>query len=262
MDLVDVQVAGPDGSVLATARHAVPFTIGRGSNATIRFDTDREDISRIHVEIRSDGGRLIAFDRSRNGTLHRGRRMDPAQPVTLADSDTLAIAEFQVRLTKAPSLAAVPVAYVAKVRTRASHEHPFNLGPTMLAIYDKGGAVSAAAIQPTDPEAAAQGYRAAGQSPLAIIWAAGGRPSALIAPEIGNLKVALNRAPQRPGTIALTALDVLKIADMRIEILEPGQRAIECVNAECQLLNPYDPDVNCRWCGFKLQEGVTRLGAR
>jgi hypothetical protein len=262
MDMVDVQVSGPDGGLLASARHAVPFTIGRGSNATIRFDTDREDISRIHVEVRSEGGRLVAYDRSRNGTIHRGKRMDPTAPAALADVDTLSIAEFQVKLTKAPSLAAVPVSFVAKVRTRAAHDHPFSLGPTMLAIVDKGGSVAGAAIQPTDAESAAQGYRAAGQTPLAMVWAAGGAAHILITPEIGALKVAINRAPQRPGTMTLAPLDVVRIADLRIEIHEPGKKAIECVNAECQLLNPYDPDVNCRWCGFKLQEGVTRIGAR
>ena len=46
--------------------------------------------------------------------------------------------------------------------------------------------------------------------------------------------------------------DVVEIDTDRFEVVGPGHKHVVCGNAACHLLNPYNFEANCRWCGHHL----------
>lgn len=85
---VHVLSGGPAGSTFSCGPE--PVTIGRGAEATIRFDAERDlTVSARHALLYLDGGRWWIRDlESRNGTFVNGRRI--VAPVALADGDRIA----------------------------------------------------------------------------------------------------------------------------------------------------------------------------
>jgi DNA-binding winged helix-turn-helix (wHTH) protein len=62
--------------------------LGRGSEAAVRIDLGR--VSRLHARIVVEGGRAVLEDLgSKNGTFHRGRRLEA--PAELADGDEIGV---------------------------------------------------------------------------------------------------------------------------------------------------------------------------
>ena len=68
-----------------------------------------------------------------------------------------------------------------------------------------------------------------------------------------------NRVPISEYQAELEPLDLIEIGKVRIELSRPGQQYQVCINPACERLNPYNPHVNCRHCGTKLQEARTRV---
>ncbi|WP_163337204.1 FHA domain-containing protein [Desulfopila sp. IMCC35008] len=66
------------------------ISIGRHPDCHITFPPSLTTISRHHVEIRREGNRFIATDKSTNGTLVNGK---PIEEVVLRNGDVLTIAE-------------------------------------------------------------------------------------------------------------------------------------------------------------------------
>jgi hypothetical protein len=62
----------------------------------------------------------------------------------------------------------------------------------------------------------------------------------------------INKAPLQSTKVAFRGGDVIEIDRQRFEIHEPGANQLVCSNAACNLINPFQHEANCRWCGWHL----------
>lgn len=73
--------------------------------------------------------------------------------------------------------------------------------------------------------------------------------------------ITVNRKPASRPENTLQARDVVEIGNIRIEIYPPGEKSLKCSNPACQLLNPYIPHGNCKFCAFALIGAATRVAS-
>ena len=69
---------------------------------------------------------------------------------------------------------------------------------------------------------------------------------------VNHARIASSRRP-------LDHLDLITVAGHTITVWDAdgGGKGLRCPNTDCQLLNPYNPDENCAFCGAKLDAGQT-----
>lgn len=84
-----IHIDGPSKGVIQEFFEEL-ISIGRHPDCHITFPPSLTTISRLHVEIRREGNRFIASDKSTNGTLVNGK---PIEEVVLRNGDVLTIAE-------------------------------------------------------------------------------------------------------------------------------------------------------------------------
>jgi predicted component of type VI protein secretion system len=82
---------------------ASPFMIGRSEDCGLSVQDDQGAISRIHCELREQGGQLVLTDLSSNGTFvgSRSNRLVRGQPTPLPDSVILFVGGAQIEMKTA-----------------------------------------------------------------------------------------------------------------------------------------------------------------
>ncbi len=256
---VDIEAIADSGETLASGRYAVPVTIGRGDQANLRLPETLSQLSRIHLELTERGGRLHVTDTSTNGVSRDGNRLTRGEPLRIGDREDLELPGVRLNIQRVGGAPEADIHIVARVGSKPSRKVP--LGGEALVVFAQGTAGAALEKRPSgfslDDFAAEPG--SASKAVLAILNPEPGG-LALHLPRIDNPPdIRLNRAELTPGQHWMVPLDVLTIGGLRLEVHASGSRAIECVNARCRLLNAYRPEENCRWCGYKLIEGVSRM---
>ncbi|MFX4493833.1 FHA domain-containing protein, partial [Acinetobacter baumannii] len=75
-------------------------TIGRGSNADIQLTAENRAISRIHLEIAEERGKIVVYNRASNveATIFKGRPLTPNERLEIAPGDVLKIFETTITL--------------------------------------------------------------------------------------------------------------------------------------------------------------------
>jgi predicted component of type VI protein secretion system len=225
---------------------------------------DFEDVSREHALLAVAAGSLTVTDRSRNGTFVDGRRLAKDAPHALGERGTFrmggSLTVHVVLVPGADAGAGAASTFNAVLRVPGSRDHPLPLGPAMVILVADGGGVAAESVGTDDPARVLQRYRDAGRPPYAAFRATAPTEAEVMHADGSTLAMMVNRARLAPGQRArLINLDVVRLGDLRVDIRVRRERAIECINPECRLLNPYDPTKNCRWCGFRLHEGVSQI---
>jgi hypothetical protein len=260
MDEIDIEVRDDNDTVVVSGRFRLPVVLGRGDAAAVRFDTDRQVLSRRHAEIALTGGGLTVRDlNSQIGTRHHGRLLTPDHPVQLTPQDTIDIGRFNVRIRHVGAAAdAAKATLCALVSKGPGLEHHFDLGPTMLVLIETAGRVSAASVPTTHPDEARAACIANGQRLTACISARGTLAELTVLADAAGIAVTVNRGKPPGERVTLKPLDVVHIGKVRIEIHEPNDKFLQCKNGACQMLNPYVPTENCRWCGHALWEHYSR----
>jgi hypothetical protein len=260
MDEIDIEVRGEGDAILVSGRFRLPVVLGRGEAATVRFDADRQVLSRRHAEIALNGSVLTVRDlNSQIGTRYHGRLLAPDLPVQLNSQDTIEIGHFAIRIRHVGAAADTAKATLcALVSKGPGLEHHFDLGPTMLVLIETAGRVSAASVPTTHPDEARAACIANGQRLTACISARGKQAELTVMSDPAGVAVTVNRGKPQGERIALKPLDVVQIGKVRIEIHEPNDKFLQCKNGACQMLNPYVPTENCRWCGHALWEHYSR----
>ena len=256
---VDIEAVADSGATVASGRFALPVTVGRGDQASLRLPESLSQLSRVHLELNERGGRLHVTDTSSNGVTRGGSRLTRGEPVRIGDREELDLPGVRLTIQRVGATPEADIHIVARVGAKPSRKVP--LGGEALVVFAQGAAGAALEKRPSgftlDDFAAEPG--SAGKAVLAILSPEPGGVG-LTLPRIDNAPdIRLNRAALTPGQHWMVALDVLTIGGLRLEAHARGIRAIECVNGQCRLLNAYRPEENCRWCGYKLIEGVSRM---
>ena len=256
MDAIDVRIFD-GGQVTLEGRYTLPVTIGRSSECTIRVADPDGRISRFHATLTERVGALGLADTSLNGTQYRGRTLNKAE-ATIENVDEFTVQRYRVEVRRVQAAAAEPVIFHAVVHSR-SRELTYAIGPTSLVLLLEDQRGQVALVRPKEPAAILAAYAAEGREALAVIAAKDGFGIITTTPAALKRGLLINRGAPRGDTERLRVLDVVSIGHLRIEILEKDQRALKCKNHECELLNPYEADENCRFCGHRLVEAQTRV---
>ena len=255
MDAVDVRIFD-GGQVALEGRHVLPVTIGRSSQCDIEVANPDGRISRVHATLSERGGALVLADTSLNGTRYHGRILKNAE-ATIENVDEFFVQHYRVEVRRV-AVAAEPPAFYAVVHSR-SRELTYAVGPTSVALLLKEQRPQFELVRPKEPAAILAAYAAEGREALAIIAVKDGFGIIATTPAAKTRGLLINRGAPSGDIERLRVLDVVSIGHLRIEILEKDQRALKCKNQQCELLNPYEADENCRFCGHRLVEAQTRV---
>ena len=263
-DFIDVTVTR-DGREIAAGRYRLPVTFGRVVQNPIRIGVDPldESVSRTHAAVELTGGRLRLTDRSMNGTLYNGKMLKNGETADLRDNDGFQIRDYQIRVARAKRDPNIPVLFQARVSIRG---RPFKdeiaIGEMMLLCVriPKGLRLEPVPTGPTtNYQSLVARYRLNAETLFAAIIVIEEQGYFVRLASADDLQITRNRAPIVEEKTRLNSLDVIQIADVRIELHAPGQKSLKCINPKCELLHPHEPHGNCRWCGFKLVGAATIL---
>lgn len=280
---VVVVVEGPDGRELLRKRGRPPFSVGRGDRGVGgehgMVPNAPAAMSRVHLKLDLDpsGAAIVLHDLSSNGVSVNGRLLPQKGASRFAPGDLALFAGHTMRIELPQAAAPNPPAYGAPAGGLPGAEPQPALGAALFTASGQAGDAASVDLTRFSARARLDGAQAllsqkeADASPEALLaapgalyaltgpgpFAAGGARATVHVAADAPAPVTLNRLPLEPGPRALKAYDLVSVAGLEVGILPAGLRAIRCHNPECARLNPYDPTLNCQWCGFRLVEGMT-----
>lgn len=258
-DFVDVEMI-KDGN-RSQGRHKLPLKIGRGTGNSIRIGHEPNDqtVSRVHTVIELNDGRLQIIDRSTNGTLYNGRMMKTGEALAFNDGDSFEVRGHRFRVARAKRDPSIPVAFYAGI-VIGGEQKLFPIGETLLLCVKSSNGIRFEEAPMTSGTNFQDiiGRQRLGENLIAVIHAGGKLGIVKSAADSSSSIIVNNHTQVKSGMqVELRPLDVVNVGGVPVDILLPDMKASRCHNHTCQLLNPYDPHGNCRWCGHRLVEGVT-----
>jgi len=263
-DFVDVRVTRR-GKEISTGCYKLPVTIGRGEHNSVRIGHSPQDktVSRTHAVIQLAAERLQLVDKSANGTIHRGERIKQGHIVDLGAMDSFEIFEFRIDVATARHDASIPVMFEAHVLVDGYMKgKPFLIGEMLLLCFKTGRGYRFDQIpMRADFQAIFSHHRLDAEYVFAAIASEKGKGFLAVESIDNQPKITVNRRTVTEPMLPLHPRDVVEIEDIRIELYPPGEKSLKCSNPSCQLLNPYMPHGNCRFCSFGLLGAVTRLAS-
>jgi pSer/pThr/pTyr-binding forkhead associated (FHA) protein len=254
-------VTDQSGALVAGGVFTLPVILGRGRSADLRFDTERELISRAHAEISFDNGALTVTNLSQSLSTAAGSQTlkRPGERMPLKDRDTIRIGEFFVRVVReaSPDTNSPNREHFAIV-SQLGHPPNTIILENCIAIV-RGSPAESANDQFVVIDKQANTSSGCPKGTIAVLRSEAGVPTLDLVSAEDSQHLRLNGASIQSFHCRLEPLDTLSSGTLRIDILEAGNLALRCINPTCERLNPYRPDENCRWCGFKLSEGLSVL---
>lgn len=264
-DFVDVVVTR-DGQKVAGGRYKLPMTFGRMAQSSVRLGHSPPDktISRVHAQLEAGKDRLKLTDSSSNGTLYKGRLMKNGESVALADDDSFQVREYLIKVTRAKHDPTVRTTLEAHVFVRGlPSESPIPIGEMMALCVKTAKGIrfdQAPATADLNIQDIAVRYRLQGEELFAGLCSIHDVAYLLTSPDQQAVSIMRNRAPVTDSRTIVKNHDVIHFDDtIRIDLHAPGEHSLMCSNPKCELLNPYNPNINCRFCGFHLVSARTRL---
>lgn len=270
-----VIVEGPDGRVVARNLVRAPVSIGRGEQAPpelyghthLRVPDAPTVMSRMHVTLELDpaGTSLVLTAHGSNGVGLNGAQLPLRGAARFAPGDVALFAGYALKVEAsqaAPPPIAQPPQHAARHGTQAFGAALFS-GDRQEATLDLTRAQARARLAPgqAQPHLSEKSASASPadllSDPTALYVLSGEGGATLHVASTPPTPVMVNRSPVGPGPRPLEPFDLVSAGALEVGILPQGERAIRCHNVECRRLNPYDPRLNCRWCGFRLVDGVT-----
>lgn len=252
MPTVAIEVVDERSAATTRRSHGLPVRIGRGAACDIQLDPENRAISRLHVELVEEDGRVFLLNRAlnQNATRYQGRSLAANEKVPLEIGDSFRIFDFELTLLS-PARLMVLAARRSDLRPRG--EFPLAPGAAVLAVGDEAEMVADTVAD----LAAVDTSRLAGRL-AALFYYDGEEPTFAVLSNPNRTQVFLDRGFVQQDALYVQALDTIEIGDNRFEIHPVGQPAIVCETASCQVLNEYDRGENCRLCGARLF-GATRI---
>ncbi|MFT7027567.1 MAG: type VI secretion system protein ImpI/type VI secretion system protein, partial [Paracoccaceae bacterium] len=194
---------------------AAPFSIGRSDACGLSVQDEQGAISRVHCELREQGGKLVLTDLSSNGTFvqTRGNRLVHGQPTPLPDSVTIYVGGAQIDLQAAREGGALGGGFGGQSKSLGEDDlfgtpkenpggaDPFGLGGGRGAASDPfGGGGAADPIFDTPAKAPDATFDRHAPSNVGMHFSpSGGRPAAQSAPPARDPFASPAAAPKAPS---------------------------------------------------------------
>lgn len=263
-DFIDVKVTRR-GREVAEGCYKLPVTIGRGEHNSVRIGHSPQDmtISRTHAIVQRTAGQLQLVDKSANGTIYRGERVKQGKVIELGPTDTFEIFDFKVSIGRIKLDPSIPIIFEAHVLVDGYRKgKPFMIGEMLLLCFksNRGYRFDQVPMQ-ADLHTIFTRHRLDAEYPFAAIASEHGEGLLLTESVSHQPRITVNRKPVSQTKETLRERDVVEIGNIRIELYPPGEKSLKCSNPECQLLNPYIPYGNCKFCAFALIGAVTRVAS-
>ncbi|MEM9755313.1 MAG: hypothetical protein AAF914_04935 [Pseudomonadota bacterium] len=263
--------------LLHTTLVTLPATIGRygahdegrvtdAGHSDARFGAGMTTLSREHIEVVPEGsGTARVLDKSSNGVS----RLVPGEaPMFLGPNrseliEAGAVRQFETvglivevalpRPSHVPTTAQIFGTYVSSSTGKVKQ---IELTAEPFAIVEEGGGV-----QVYERRGSRVTNAAAGAEGPALIAMIGPDPSGsvvVIPGKQGAVEVNRRALPAREP-LGIGHLDTVIAGPMTLQVLARGAgQALICINPECMQMNEYTPGGNCRYCGWRLGDAVTR----
>lgn len=252
MQTIALEVTDSVHGILLRRSFPLPVSIGRGSNADIQLTAENRAISRIHLEIVDERGKIVVYNRASNveATVFKGRPLAPNERLELEPGDVLKIFETTITLLPSPQIG-ILFAQSADLKIIASE--PLVQGSGLLANERDGTLVIdvVADITKIGPDRLGTGL-------ATLFYYDGAEPTFAILANPSGHQVLLDKEIVAQPALYVHPEDTIEAGAYRFEIVAPGTANIVCENADCRVLNSCDRAEGCRRCGSLLY-GSTRL---
>jgi hypothetical protein len=220
-----------------------PVRIGRGVECQIRLDASNRAISRVHLEVIEEAGRVFVHNRGSNPGTTRldGRIVAPDEKLPVPEDGMLAISVLGdlIRIGRAGPL---EVEAVLPGGARLGREA---LEPGRAVVLR---AASSPVFASVDPAAWTRDEQSGGEIALFLDE---GQPALVVLIRPKSDAVAIDRGEVAAPTAYLRPLETVRFAGYGLRLLEKGQAVMECTKAECGCLNAAEV-TTCRACGADL----------
>ncbi len=233
-----------------------PAQIGRetdGSMHVVLYDEapDKPAISRHHATIeRRPGDQYVLINKSPNGTLVNGRRIDSQPQPLLLGASQIKIENYRLTLTRHAGIELVDL--LDTHRPSRNEKRPLLAG-TEIAIGEIEGECLIIPGECLDMPQSSSYVNLI----VRLKWSAQDWIASLVKPRPG---VKLNNKPAPAGWFPVVANDVIIVGERRFALISYGHAPVLCGNPACKLLTPAGYSQACRFCNTKLElDGRTML---
>lgn len=252
MQTIALDVTDSVHGILFRRSFSLPVTIGRGSNANIQLTAENRAISRIHLEIVEERGKIVVYNRASNveATIFKGRPLTPNERLEIAPGDVLKIFETTITLLPAAKIGVI-FAHSADLKVIATE--PLVAGAGLLATE-----VAGTLVVDVVPDIGKIAPDRLGSGLAVLFYYDGTEPTFAILANPAGLQVLLDKEIVAQPALYIHPEDTIEAGPYRFEVLAPGQPCIICENADCRVLNSCDGGDKCRRCGETVG-GSTRL---
>jgi hypothetical protein len=252
MPTIALEVTRQDPAFAARRTYQLPVTVGRGTGCDIQLAADNRAISRLHLEIVEERGRLVSYNRASNleATSFNGRGLTPNERVEIVPGDAFRIFETNITVLQ-PAKLGIMIARRSDLKPMA--EHYLLPGAAILGV-EVAGVLTVELI----PDLAKLESIQMADKLAVLFYYDGDEPTLAVLSNPSGMPVLLDRAIVDQQAIYIHSEDTIEVGEHRYEVMTVGEASIVCENPGCQVLNAYDRGETCRICGTRLF-GATRL---
>ena len=246
MPTVALEVVTPRLAERSCEIHVLPLKIGRGADCGVQLDPENRAISRVHLELIEEGGRVVLINRASNpkATVVDGRSLGADERVALAPGQTVRIFDTELALVAAP---VVGLGFASRSGGGEIAREVLAPGRSIVATERADGRMI---LEPVAELAAYDQARFAGRLAL-VFYLDAGEPCCAVVSNPNGHPLMLDRSVLSQTALALEPFDLIEIDRHRIEIRPKDVGVILCEIPSCRGLNPEGRGV-CRLCGAPL----------
>lgn len=252
MQTISLEVSDPVNGVILRRGFTLPVTIGRGSTAKVQLTAENRAISRIHLEIVEERGRIVVYNRASNveATYFKGKALAPNERVEIVPGDALKI--FDTTITLLPP-ARLGILFARSSDLKIVASEALIPGAGLLATEGPTGlqVEAVADVATIRPAQVGSGF-------AALFYYDGAEPTFAVLANPANRPIRIDTEIVAQAALYVHPEDTIEAGEDRFEVVAAGSPSIVCENAACRVLNACDRAEACRLCGAQLF-GSTRL---
>lgn len=254
---VEIGRSGPDG-------------VGRVLDAAhreTRFGKDMQAMSREHMRIvpDTDGG-VTVIDLSTNGVarlvpgqppMHLGRNRQEQMPAGVMRQFQTVGLIIEIALPKLTRMAPSARLFATYYSNSAKRERAVDLHQGCIAMVQVGDGLQ---MERQAATSISQAVLSASSGEVLAILGPGDDGRVVIRPTRADAVVCNRRALKADAEHVVEHLDTIEMGALTLRILAEGAGdVLVCINPECGQMNAHNPGGNCRYCGTRLGDAVTRM---
>ncbi|MBF9033857.1 hypothetical protein HKCCE2091_06365 [Rhodobacterales bacterium HKCCE2091] len=250
---------GADAQGRITDAHHRHVTFGQGLGT----------MSRQHMTITPEtDGSAIVRDESSNGVarivpgqppMPMGRTRHEHMPAgAMRQFETVGLI-IEVALPRISRVISPGDGLKAVYESSSGKDKPLDIATACVAVMDEGNGVQMEQIQAAGVREAMARLGDRASRCLAVLGPDGAGHSTVL-PGRDDAILCSRRALPGGEPHPLKDLDTVEAGPLRIRITAPKrEKFLVCVNPACGQMNEHDPGGNCRYCGTRLGDAITRI---